>query len=178
MCSYDTVANSWRQTSLPSDVILGSWLSLEDGRVICVGGLDVKTKQVSRQCVMFDGLEGEPRKIGGLTKARMGASLTLFRGFIFAAGGHRQVVSKRKRSTDDKTGQGTALVYEVEPSVEYYVPELDCWHQLPHQPSASPGAKLSLVSMAQPIRLMDISFPTPKGVKRAATEHYQRLAKK
>ena len=54
----------------------------------------------------------------------------------------------------------------VEASVEFYVPELDCWHLLPSQPAVSPGARLELVTADTPLRMLDTSFPPLRGVKR------------
>ena len=162
MNSYDTENNAWMSRSISSSVVGGAWLSLEDGGVVCVGGYDVKSREVTRDCLIFRNLDSEPRKIGPLWQGRVGASVVEYRGFIFVAGGHKQS-NKRKRSSSDEVTDDQS---KIESSVEFYVPDLDCWSVMPGQPRVQPGARLTLLSMSQPMRMMEVSFPPARGVKR------------
>ena len=88
---------------------------------------------------------------------------------IFAAGGLTR--SKKRKADSDLSdiaalyrGQGEV----VEASVEFNVPEVNCWNLLPVQPKVMPGAQLSLVRVDKPMRLIELTFPSShRGLKRS-----------
>ena len=57
----------------------------------------------------------------------------------------------------------------VEDTVEYYVPELDCWNLMRTQPKIS-YSNVSMVVVDKPVRLMSREFTVKKGVKRPLLE--------
>ena len=158
--SYDVSSNTWNQSQIQGDTVSSSWISLKDGRMLQVGGVEVKTNTPSRSCAIISSFDEEPHKIGDMVRRRVQPSLVEYKGLVFAAGGLTQS-KKRKIVSDawesDLYGvQGEA----VEASVEFYVPEINCWNLLPSQPKVTPGAQLSLVRVDKPMRLMNLAFPS------------------
>ena len=166
--SYHPPSNTWTKSQIQGDTVSSSWISLKDGRILQVGGVNEKTDIPSRCCALFSSLDEEPCTIGDLVRRRVQPSLAEFKGLVFAA---RGLTQSKKRKTDSDAWDsdlygGQAEV--VEASVEFYVPEVDCWNLLPSQPKVTPGAQLSLVRVDKPMRLMELVFPSShRGLKRS-----------
>ena len=169
--SYDPTFNTWHHSQIQGEINSSSWISLQDGRLLQVGGAEDKTDSPSKSCAVYSSLDEEPLKIGDLVRSRIQPSLAEFRGLVFAAGGLTSS-NKRKKSYSRSGTSDLADFYGgemvVEASVEYYVPEVNCWNLLPVQPEITTGAQLSLVRVDKPMRLLDLSFPSSqKGLKRS-----------
>ena len=167
--SYHPSTNSWNQCQIQGDTVSSSWVGLKDGRMMQVGGLEEKTDTPSRGCAMYSSLDDEPHKIGDMVRRRVQPSLAEFKGLMFAAGG---LTRSKKRKADSELSDMAELYggpgEVVEASVEFYVPEVNCWNLLPVQPKVTPGAQLSLVRVDKPMRLMELTFPSShRGLKRS-----------
>ena len=165
VCSYNIKSNTWRKTQIQGDIVSCSWRKLPDGKILRVGGLDLGTKTPSKKCRIYNSLEEEPRSIGDLVRERVEPSVTVYKKLIFVAGGLTRS-RKRRGDWDDEDDDSPKTIFTPEPSVEYYVPDLDCWNLLQNQPQVSPGSRLSLVLINTPIRMMDVVFASDRGVKR------------
>ena len=168
--SYHPPSNTWNQFLIQGDAVYSSWISLKDGRMLQVGGLNEKTDTPSRSCAMYSSFDDAPHKIGDMVRPRVQPSLAEFKGLVFAAGGLTR--SKKRKTESDRWDTDIANLYggpgeAVEASVEFYVPEVNCWNLLPAQPKVTPGAQLSLVRVDKPMRLMELTLPSShRGFKR------------
>ena len=163
VCSYNIKTNTWRKTQIQGDIVSCSWRTLQDGKIVRVGGMD--SDKPSKQCRIYNSLEEEPRSIGDMVKERVDPSVTVYKNLIFVAGGLTRS-RKRRGNWEDEDDDSPKTIYVPEPSVEYYVPDLDCWNLLQNQPQVNQGSRLSLVTVNTPIRMMDLVFASERGIKR------------
>ena len=169
--TFNTATQAWTGGYLSHAgprVVQAGWVGWGCG-VARVGGVCLKTMNSSNQCVVFPVQGGDAKPLASLVKERVRPGVVQFKGMMFAAGGYKQRMVEKEKKRKKKKMKAELV---IEPSVEYYVPELDCWNLMRTQPKLSYG-RVTMVVVDKPIRLMakgNVTFKMKKGVKRPLVE--------
>jgi len=163
--TYNTTTQAWTHGYMSGGhVVQAGWVGWNGG-IARVGGVLQDTQKSSDQCLVFPVQGGDPRHMASLARDRIKPGLVEYKGMLFAAGGYKQlaIIKEKKRKRKKEKFEQV-----VESSVEYYIPELDCWNLMKSQPKLSYG-RVTMVVVDKPIRIMargNVTFKLRKGVKR------------
>ena len=169
--TYNPMTQTWAETWLrdSDDVADSAWVGWGGG-LAKVGGFCKEQGMSSDKFEVFPLEGGGGKSFASMVKERWGPGLVEYKGMLFAAGG-RGCTVKTVPNESGKRGKKQKKVTQafVEDTVEYYVPELDCWNLMRTQPKIA-CSNVSMVVVDKPVRLMSRDFTVKKGVERPLLE--------